>query len=178
MKVLIVENMFRGHYYLYLNYILPRLATLVESVDVAISSEGRNSPEFTTYLAPLEKCAGLPPDPDIRGPHRSAAVAPQLARGCTPLCSRLRSCAIRRRRDVAHGALPDRGPRRPAGAPAAEVGIHYGYGASEASRKDRAKDLFYLVTQHLSTWRKIHFANLLFYERAKAWGGSLARAPS
>ena len=61
MKVLIVENMFRGHYYLYLNYILPRLANLVESVDVAITSEGRNSPEFTTYLGPLEKCAVFHP---------------------------------------------------------------------------------------------------------------------
>lgn len=70
-------------------------------------------------------------------------------------------------RIVGRGGLP--------AAPPAEVGIHYGYGAREASRKDRAKDLFYLVTQHLSTWRKIHFANLLFYERAKAWGGSLAR---
>ena len=53
-KTLIVENRHIGHYYLYLHYILPRLADLVETVDVAITSEGRSSSEFQTYLAPLD----------------------------------------------------------------------------------------------------------------------------
>jgi len=175
MKILIVENMFRGHYYLYLNYILPRLADLVGTVDVAITSHGRNSPEFTTYLAPLEKCAAFHPILASARPTdrlRLHLNMREAARRFSPdyvlvPSGDAETSLMGLFRIAGRGGLP--------GTPSAEVGIHYGYGAREARHKDKAKDLFYLVTQHLSSWRKIHFANLLFYERAKAWGGSLAR---
>ncbi len=175
MKTLVVENRHIGHYYLYLHYILPCLADLVETVDVAITSEGRGSSEFQTYLAPLDDRVAFHP-----------VLAPAHPTDRLRLYLNLREAVSRFRPDyvlvpsgdaetspmglfraLGRGGLP----REPLG----EVGIHYGYGAKEASRKDQAKDWFYLVTQQLSSWKKIHFANLLFYERAKVWGGSLAR---
>jgi glycosyltransferase involved in cell wall biosynthesis len=174
MKTLIVENRFNGHYYLYLNYILPHLAELVGTVDVAITAEGRMSTEFQTYLAPLEdRVAFHSVLPSARPTERlrlhlnlREAVRRFRPEYVLVPSGDAETSPMGLFRIVGLGGLPGRPP--------AEVGIHYGYGSRETSRKDQAKDLLYLVTQHLSSWKKIHFANLLFYERARAWGGSLA----
>ena len=175
MKTLIVENMHRGHYYGYLRYILPPLADLVDSVDVAITAEGRNSPEFQADLAALEDrvtfhstLPSVAPKDRLRL-HRNLRDAVRRFRPDYVLVPSgdAQTSPMGLFRLLGRGGLP--------GGAQGEVGIHYGYGSREIGRRDQAKDLFFLATQHVSSWRRIHFANLLFYEKAIEWGGSLAR---
>ena len=175
MKTLIVENRIAGHYFLYLSHLLPPLANLAERVDVALTREGLASREFEVYLAPLKDRVNFHPILPLVNPTdrlklhlnlRSAVSRLQPQYVLVP-SGDAETSAMGLFRALGRGGLPGRIQ--------GEVGIHYGSGATGTGSKDRLKDLFYLATQECSTWKKLHFANLLFYERAKAWGGTLAR---
>jgi glycosyltransferase involved in cell wall biosynthesis len=178
MRVLVVEQEFRGHYFLYLADLIPGLADLVDEVIVAITPRARESVEFQRLLAPLANRADIQP------------VVPVTDSSMT-LSSRIRMLgnlrqAVRRFKPQYvlvpsgdgqtsfmgfHSALYGTG--LPGGVPG-EVGILYGYGPIQAGFKNRLKDIFYTQTQRLSGWKKIHYVNAMIYESIRSRGGSLA----
>src|SRR5262249_51795816 len=137
--------------------LLPSLVDLVGTVDVAITSEGRNSFEFQTYLAPLEDRVAFHPVLALERPtdrlrlHLNLREAVRRFRPEYVLVPSgdAETSPMGLFRTWGRGALP--------GDPLGEVGIHYGYGTREAGCKAQAKDLFFLLTQHLSSWKKIHY---------------------
>ena len=54
MRVLVYQQFHPGHHYAYLHHLLPRLARVADEVVVALTPEGRASPEFATFLEPFE----------------------------------------------------------------------------------------------------------------------------
>src|SRR4051812_38616746 len=59
MKVLVYQQLHAGHYYYYLHYLLPALQTITTNVVVAITEEGRKSPEFADLLGPVAGSATI-----------------------------------------------------------------------------------------------------------------------
>lgn len=179
MRVLILEQEFQGHHYLYLSHIIPALAGLVDEVVVATTERGARSLEYEKLLAPLADRftldASLPPS----DPSLSLRTRFELRRNINDAVRRVKpdyllvpsgdgpTLAMGLARAAGRGGVPGRIP--------AEVGIHYGYGLAEVGAKNRLKDLIYAQAQRLSPWEKIHYVSLTNYEWIRSLGGSLAR---
>lgn len=179
MRVLIQEQQYGGHHFLYLAYILPRLLEVIDEAIVTLSPLGRESTEFATYLAPFSDRV----DFQAILPAGDASLS---LKSRFSMLECLRGAVERFRPDYVLVPTGD-GPssamglswgagRRglPNGVPG-EVGIHYGYGAPGIGMKNRIKDRIYLQTQRLARWNKVHYVSVLNYEWVRSQGGSLAR---
>jgi hypothetical protein len=168
MRVLVYEQGFSGHYLQYVANILPSLLELVDDVVVAITPRGAGSSEFREFLAPfvgrLDFQSSLPEgDPELS------------LRGRLRLLENLQAAVRTFRPDYVlvpsgDGVSSAAGMLRPfgrgglRGGVSSEVGIHFGYGLKGIGAKNYLKDLFYLQTQRLSPWVKIHYVSVTNFE--------------
>ena len=179
MRVLVYQQFHPGHHYLYLQHLLPPLAKVASEVIVAVTAEGQASPEFATFLKPLEGVvrfdASLPSGHerviknqrirvylDVRNAVRRIAPDHVLIPSGDP-----HTTVMGGFRFAGLGAMPGRRP--------AEVGIHFGRGAAAATTRDQITDYVNELKLSLAGWQKVHIVNLLFYEQIQRRGGSLAR---
>jgi glycosyltransferase involved in cell wall biosynthesis len=178
MRVLVYEQEFGGHYLKYVADILPSLLELVDDVVVAITPRGAASSEFREFLAPfvgqVDFQSSLPegnPELSLRGRLRLLENLQAAVRTFRPDYVLVPSgdgvsSAAGMLRPFGRGGLPGRVP--------SEVGIHYGYGLKGIGAKNYLKDLFYLQTQRLSPWVKIHYVSVTNFEWVCSHGGALA----
>lgn len=178
MRVVVFEQFLEGHHSHYLSCFLPSLVELSDQVVVAIPSNGKETEEFRSLLAPFDGKIAFddcvpPADPrlllrqrgqlfcnllDVVEKHRPDYVLVPTADAQT---SGMVSRRLRLQRGMPQNVM-------------AEGVIHFGLGLQASGAKAILRDRLKLLTLRLSTWRRIHFVNCLFYERAKQGPKALA----
>ena len=81
MRVLVFEQWQGGHYFNYLECLVPRLAQVASEVVVAITDEAYRSALFSHQLAPLERLPNVRFDAQVPLPRRESAIAYRLTLG-------------------------------------------------------------------------------------------------
>jgi len=173
MRVLVSEHHHRGHYYRYLSHLVPAVAAVASETVVAVTREGRASPEFSTYLQPLAGIVRFEEILPSASPwvpmqerwqvHRDVRraildldpdyVLMPSGDGPATLASVFRM--------IGRGAMPRRIP--------CEVGIHFGSGLTD-DRSVRVRDWMNQLNLALGGFARVHLANVLFYEQARSHG--------
>jgi glycosyltransferase involved in cell wall biosynthesis len=174
MRVLVFEQFYSGHYFTYIEHLLPRLSDLVSEVVVAITKPAIESEHFKVTL----------------GKHR--ALRNVQFEGCVPpadgsLPTRERFALLRNLRDAISHTKPDYvlvpsadGPTLamgilghagitllPKGIPS-EATLHYGYGPAVVTARHFLKETAYRMAYSGCSWTHLNFVNFLFFEYAIA----------
>ena len=176
MRVLVFEQFYSGHYFTYIEHLLPRLSDLASDVVVAITKPAIKSEHFKETL----------------GKHR--ALRNVQFEGCVPpadgsLPARERFALLLNLRDAISHTKPDYvlvpsadGPTLamgilghagitllPKGIPG-EATLHYGYGPTAVTVRHFLKETAYRVAYSGCSWTHLNFVNFLFFEHALARG--------
>jgi hypothetical protein len=184
MRVLVYEEWYLGHCFQYLQHILPRLISEVDEVVVAITPEGRESPEFASLLAPFADRVRF--DAFMK-PHDVYKKMPFRER--MEVLGNLREAVRRARPDYVLSTTSDllikpmaiyqlMGRRPIPGGVPAEVCLHSTLRSPAATGlKGRFKDST-LVAALRHAAAKVHMVNARDYEWLREEGGSLGRRVS
>jgi len=179
MRVLVYQQFHPGHHYAYLHHLLPRLARVADEVVVALTPEGRASPEFATFLEPFEGLVRF--DATLPSGH-DRVIKNQRFRVYLDLRHAVRRIA------PDHVLIPSGDPHTtvmglfrlaglggmPQHCPA-EIGIHFGRGVAASRPREMVKERVDAAKVSLAGWHRVHLVNLLFYEQIVQRGGAFAR---
>jgi glycosyltransferase involved in cell wall biosynthesis len=168
MRVLLFEQWYAGHHLQYISMLIPPLLEMGVEVSVAVGSQGRNSREFASLIAPLGAKITIDQSVPDAAPwmplHQRARLLKQL-----------RDAIERNRPDhvlvpSADGQTTAMGLMRmvglgglPSGVKG-EAGIHFGLGTAARTRSEGLKSIVYEVSCAASVWDQIHFVNPILYE--------------
>jgi glycosyltransferase involved in cell wall biosynthesis len=179
MKVLIHQQFHLGHHYQFVQCLLPELAKVADVI-VAVTPQGRQSIEFSTFLEPFSDRVRFDASVPEASPWLPLKERLQIHRDMRATVRRIRPDYVLMPSGDAQatamglyavcglGAVPRHVP--------CEVGIHLGTGnVADASAKTRLKDSLNRLSLAASGLKRVHLINLLFYEQARASGGRLAR---
>lgn len=187
MRVQVFEQWRGGHYFNYLECLLPRLSALVDEVVVTMTPFALKSAEFE---AKLGSCRSLP---NVRFEGGVPGADPALPLGeRLQLLLNLRDAVARTRPDyllvpsadaqtLAMGALGHLGVSLlPKGLPS-EATFHCGYGPAIASARHVLKEAVYRLAYSGCTWSRLNFVNFLYFEHALGrgcrWSGRARLVP-
>jgi hypothetical protein len=169
MRVLIPQQYHGGHFYQYIAYVLPALIRVADEVVVAVTPEGRASPEFASSLAEFSGAVRFPEILPPASPRQSMSerwrvhrdirravslVAPDyvlIPSGDAP------ATPASLFRMAGRSTLPKDVP--------CEVGIHFGSGVGNAQSLVQLRDRLNQLNLTLGGFARVHLVNLLFYER-------------
>lgn len=170
MRVLVFEQWRGGHYFNYLEALIPRLAELADEVVVAMTKSAMTNDDFQ------ERFGAIAAMPGVRFEASVPAANPALpARESVNLLRNLRAAVSRARPDylmvpsadaqtLAMGILGYLGVSMlPRGLPA-EATLHYGYGPAINRPGQHLKDFVYRCAFSGSTWTDLNFVNFFYYQ--------------
>jgi glycosyltransferase involved in cell wall biosynthesis len=173
MRVQVFEQWRGGHYFNYLESLVPRLAAMADEVVVTMTRLAIESEAFRTQLGPLTRL------PNVQFQDSVAVADPSLpARERWTLLGNLKRSVAEVRPDylmvpsadsqtLAMAALGHLGiSALPRDLPS-EATFHCGYGPAVTSRKQALKELVYRTAYAGSTWTHMNFVNFLYYEDAQ-----------
>jgi hypothetical protein len=171
MRVLVFEQWQGGHYFNYLEYLVPRLAELTDDVVVTMTPNAIESDGFKNRLGAIAKLPGVRfeasvPPADMRLPARERF---QLLRNLKTAVAETRpdylmvpsadaqTLAMAAFGHLGISVLPRELP--------SEATFHCGY-AEVKSRKQAAKEFVYRSAYSGATWGSLNFVNFLYLQRA------------
>jgi glycosyltransferase involved in cell wall biosynthesis len=171
-RVLVFEQWLGGHYFNYLELLVPRLAELADEVIVAMTRAAIDSERFKTQLGAV---AALPrvrfeasvPRADPALPWRErmqlllnlkAAVAEARPDYLLVPSADAQTLAMGAFGHVGISILPRELP--------SEATFHNGYGPAIRNRKQAVKELIYRAGYSGCTWSHLNFVNFLYFEHA------------
>ena len=172
MRVLVFEQWHGGHYFNYLEYLIPRLLELADEVVVTLTQRAISSDRFQTQLLPV---AALPrvrfeasvPQADPRLP---ASERLQLLRNVRAAVHQTRPDYLMLpsadAQTLAMGALGHFGIDMLPRGLTSEATFHNGYGPATTSRKQMLKEFIYRTAYSGCTWTHLSFVNFLYLEHA------------
>lgn len=172
MRVQVFEQWRGGHYFNYLEALLPLLSELADEVVVSLTPLAARSPDFEAKLGWCRALSNI--CFDVTVPEASPALPlRQRPRLLANLCQ-----AVRRVRPdyllvpsadaqtLALGALGHLGVAPLPPKLISEATFHCGYGPAVVSRKQALKELAYRFAYAGCTWRRLNFVNFLYFEHA------------
>jgi hypothetical protein len=172
MRVLVFEQWQGGHYFNYLEALVPRLLDLADEVVVTMTERAIETDRFKTQLGPI---AALP---RVRFVGTVPLADPSLpARERLQLLRNLQAAVAETRPDylmvpsadaqtLALGAVGLLGMNMlPRDLPS-EATFHSGYGPAINNRKQAMKESVYRAAYAGSTWTHMNFVNFLYLEHA------------
>lgn len=172
MRVLVFEQWHGGHYFNYLELLLPRLSELADEVAVTITARALHSHEFVAKLGACRALANVKFEASVPEAQYSLPVQERLM-----LLKHLRDAVKRVKPDyilvpsadaqtLALGALGHLGfAPLPKNIPS-EATFHLGYGPAIDSVKHLMKEAVYRFAFSGCTWTRLNFVNFLYYEYA------------
>lgn len=172
MRVLVYEQWRSGHYFNYLQHLLPRLSELADEVVVAMTAEALVAREFEDRLGACRRLRNLRFEGNVPYAHPALPLRERLS-----LLTNLRDAVRDAKPDyllvpsadaqtLAMGALGHFGVRLlPAGLPS-EATFHQGYGPAAANAKQFMKEAVYRAGFAGSGWTRLNFVNVLYYQYA------------
>lgn len=179
MRVLVYEQYYKGHFYQYVHHILPLLTSLVDEVIVAVTAEGRKSPEFASLLKPFSDQVDIYSDVLRDDPGNGINQKIKTYYNLFDTVKRIRPDYVfipsgdRHTLGAASSWLRGLSNKLPGNIPA-EVGIHFGLGNVDVDFRDRIKAFIRYQSYLFSSWANIHFVNAFLYEKIQLKGGNLA----
>lgn len=172
MRVQLFEQWQGGHYFNYLECLIPPLSRMADEVLVSLTPQALASAAFADKLG---ACRALP---NVRFEDGVPAASPALPLGeRLQLLKNLRDAVARVRPDyllvpsadaqtLAMSALGHLGiAALPRDLPSEAI-FHYGYGPAIANRRHALKEAVYRFAYAGSTWSRLNFVNFLYYEHA------------
>jgi glycosyltransferase involved in cell wall biosynthesis len=179
MRVLVFEQWQGGHYFNYLESLIPRLTDLADEVVVAMTPRALASEEFNGQLTPIAalpkvRFEGVVPPADPALPVRERF---QLLRNLKNAVEQFRPDYLivpsADAQNLAMSALGHLGISfLPRDLPT-EGTFHMGYGPAAITVKHGIKELIYRAAYAGCTWTHLNFVNFLYFEHAernhRAW---------
>jgi len=185
MRALVFEQWQGGHYFNYLECLVPRLASFCDEVVVAITGSAAKSPRFAEQLAPLTALPNVRFDCETAVPKHRSRLRFRLALGTNLVDAVERNrpdCIVLPSADEQVLVLPLHalfGAARSLRGVHVEAILHYkGYTARD-SRTERAVSALQCQFLKTGVFNRLNFVNFLQYENAVERGlpwASLARA--
>ncbi len=179
MRVLVFEQWQGGHYFNYLEALVPRLTALADEVVVAITRQAMESDRFKAQLGAIATL------PRVRFQASVPSADPSLpVRERLQLLLNLKAAVMEVRPDflmvpsadaqtLAMGALGHLGISIMPRELPSEATFHCGYGPAIGSIKHAVKELIYRAAYSGCTWTHLNFVNFLYLENAikvrRAW---------
>lgn len=170
MRVLVFEQWRGGHYFNYLECLLPRLSELASEVVVTMTQQALSSDEFEAKLGACRTLSNVRFEGCIPEANPSLPARERLA-----LLMHLREAILRTKPDyvlvpsadaqtLAMGTLGHAGfTLLPKSIPC-EATFHNGYGPAIANPAHFLKEVVYRFAYSGSTWTQLNFVNFLYYE--------------
>lgn len=178
MRVLVFEQWNGGHYFNYIECLVPRLAQIASEVVVAITEAASRTPLFAEQLAPLQALPNVRFDTSVPLPQWSSAAAYRLTLGRHVID------AVRRHRPDAlflpsadEQSLPFPLLARQAGRRSlhVEAVIHYRTYLARDTRREVVISAVERALLRTQAFAQINFVNFLQYEEAVARRLPIAR---
>jgi hypothetical protein len=181
MRVLVFEQWQGGHYFNYLESLVPRLLDLSDEVVVAMTQRAIDTDRFKTQLGTIAKLPRVRfvPSVPIADPSLPAGERLQLLRNLQSAVAETRPDYLMvpsaDAQNIALGAIGLLGVNMlPRGLPT-EATFHCGYGPAINNRKQAMKESVYRAAYAGSTWTHMNFVNFLYLEHAvqkrRSWVG-------
>jgi glycosyltransferase involved in cell wall biosynthesis len=170
MRVLVFEQWRGGHYFDYLECLLPRLSELASEVVVTLTKRALESEEFETKVGACRAFGNIRFESSIPDADPSLPLRERLT-----LLMHLRDAVARTKPDyvlvtsadsqtLAMGALGHLGLTQLPKSIPSEATFHSGYGPALATIKHFMKEAVYRFAFSGCSWTRLNFVNFLYYE--------------
>ena len=181
MRALIFEQWAGGHYFNYLECLVPRLAAIAQEVVVAITRHAGSSPAFARQLGHLRKLPGVRFDEEVAIPGDRWSPMFRLRLG-----RNLVEAIVRSKPDIVFLPSADEqllalplqalgGAGRAIRATSIEAVVHYRAYTARANLRERLLSAVQSELLHSRAFSRLHFVNFLQFEDAVSRRLPLAR---
>jgi len=173
MKVLIYEQWQGGHYYNYLEYLIPKVAELVDEVIVTTTKTAFETERFQKKFKEIQKLDNVrfhstlkdeDPTLPIKDRFKLLSNLYNNIKEVNPDYVMVPSADCQ---SFANGIL---GLLKLGSSPfniPIEVTLHNGYGPSKLTSRQKLKEFIYKLTYSNSTWNHMNFVNAHYFDHAK-----------
>ncbi|MES2992937.1 MAG: glycosyltransferase [Pseudomonadota bacterium] len=178
MRILVFEQWHGGHYFNYLECLVPRLAQIADEVIVAITETAYRSPLFADQLGPLETLVNVRFDASVSLPRPAPPIVHRLTLG-SHLIEAIR------RHEPDHVFLPSADEQslplplmlwKLAGRRVPVEGVfHYKSFVANGTALERVMSAAERTLLKTGAFTRVHFVNFLQYEEASRRGLNVVR---